>query len=119
LKKQGFGWKRQGRIVQLIAWCCWWGLKAIALISTNLTRRTVTQEEARQFAKENNFEDYFETSAKDNSNVQTLFVETGKNIFARYEKKMTVQQNETVSLQKTDVKEKKGCCGKWKINKKI
>lgn len=75
--------------------------------------RAVDREEAEKFAKENGIP-YFESSAKNNKNVEEIFTFLGKTIYERLtknEEEQPVKNDKIVITQNKELKEqKKGGC---------
>lgn len=81
---------------------------------SDLENRTVTDSQAKRFAKENNFK-YFETSAKEGSNILLIFEQLSKAMNKNLEKIKEDYINSQLLIRKIEPiqkqeKKEKGCC---------
>lgn len=73
--------------------------------------RIVSKEEGKKMAKQYNLQ-FFETSAKDGTNVEKCFLEIAQQIIEKKsQRKMSISNNKLLKKQKNDKnKKKKECC---------
>lgn len=75
-------------------------------------RKVVLTEDAQRFAETMNIQ-LFETSAKDNINVEEMFLAVTRLVLKskqEMKERQNVTQNDTVNLRKTNKQGKKKCC---------
>lgn len=75
-------------------------------------RKVVLTEDAQRFADTMNIQ-LFETSAKDNINVEEMFIAVTRLVLRskqEMKERQNVTQNDTVNLRKSNKQGKKKCC---------
>lgn len=75
-------------------------------------RKVVLTEDAQRFAETMNIQ-LFETSAKDNINVEEMFLAVTRLVLKskmEMKERQNVTQNDTVNLRKSNKQGKKKCC---------
>ena len=77
-------------------------------------QREVSKEEAKKFAENYKIEFFYETSAKDGTNVEKLFVEAAKLIYKEFNDLNTKKtknriQGDTINLKNENIDKSIGC----------
>eukprot|EP00831_Metopus_contortus_P031817 TRINITY_DN25860_c0_g1_i1.p1 TRINITY_DN25860_c0_g1~~TRINITY_DN25860_c0_g1_i1.p1 ORF type:complete len:139 (-),score=22.17 TRINITY_DN25860_c0_g1_i1:53-469(-) len=83
-------------------------------------KRAITRERALEFKSRENLDGFIETSAKDGTNVQDLFVRTAKMLFLQQQRRQSLhlsstpkldsdQQGKVIIDNKIGTKHKRGC----------